>query len=388
MEPSNLIARLPKQFFSDLTNKASNLVSQGHDVINLGQGNPDQPTPIHIVKTLKEASQNFLYHRYPPFNSFFFLKEAVSVFYKKTFNVDIDPSREVAVVPGSKTGLNVICQALLNPRDLALVPNPCWPDFLSSVAIADGVYHNLPLLEENDYLPDYSKIPPSISKTAKLLYTNYPNNPTGGIANEDFFEHTVSFATRNNISVIHDLAYPGFVYDGNKSISFLSAKGAKNIGVEVISLSKIFNMAGWRVAFVVGNPNIIKYVDSLQEHLFHSFFGGIQEAAKEALLNSEDHITNLVATYGSRRKTLVNALNKAGWDVKLPKGSMYVWAKIPEKYNSQSFSNKLLEKSHIVVAPGIGFGSYGNKFIRFSLVEPENRLIEAANRIKNFEFNL
>lgn len=381
-QQSQVLQNLPKQFFASLVSKVNHVASQGHDVINLGQGNPDQPTPEHIVETLKMASDQPKFHKYSPFRGHSFLKKAVAQFYRREYGVHLDPDTEIAVLFGGKAGLVEIPQCLLNPGDVALVPDPGYPDYWSGVELARAVMEYMPLREENDFLPNYSEINPEKLEKAKVMFLNYPNNPTGAIASQDFFEETISFAKKQGICVVHDFAYGAIGFEGKRPISFLEVDGAKDVGIEIYTLSKTYNMAGWRVGFAVGNPSVIEAINLLQDHLYVSLFSPIQVAAAAALSDSQECVNELVNKYESRRNAFISALKDIGWDVKAPKGSFFAWLPVPEGYTSVTFADLLLEKAHVAVAPGIGFGKFGDRYVRAGLLTDEDRLIEAANRIK------
>ncbi len=380
-EQSDAIKRLPDQFFAKLGKRVQELVKQGHDVINLGQGNPDLPTADHIVKALQKAAEDPINHKYSPFQGFPYFRKAVADFYKREYDVDLNPDEEVALMFGSKIGLFEVSQCLLNPGDLTLLPNPGYPDYLSGVALANAKHEFMPLLAENGFLPDYSKISEEVLEEAKLMFLNYPNNPTAGVATREFFDETVAVAKKHNICVVHDFAYGAIGFDGVKQPSFLASKGAKDIGIEMYTLSKTYNMAGWRVAFAVGNASVIKTINLLQDHLFTSLFGAIQEAATAAISGDLTFIDELVETYERRRNVLVESLHKIGWEVEAPKGTFFAWFKVPEGYTSAEFADLLLEEAHVVVASGNGFGSLGEGYIRIGLLDSEERLREAADRI-------
>ncbi|MBB5323919.1 aminotransferase [Anoxybacillus tepidamans] len=378
---SELLKSLPKQFFASLVDKVGKVIAEGHDVINLGQGNPDQPTPPHIVAALQKAAANPKYHKYSPFRGYSFLKEAVAAFYKREYGVTVNPEKEVAILFGGKAGLVEIPQCLLNPGDVVLVPDPGYPDYWSGVALARAEMAMMPLRAENGFLPDYRELKEDVSKKAKLMFLNYPNNPTGAIATKTFFEETVSFAEKHGICVIHDFAYGAIGFDGQKPISFLQAEGAKEVGIEIYTFSKTYNMAGWRIGFAVGNESVIAAINLLQDHLYVSLFGAIQEAAAVALLGSQQCVHELVSLYESRRNTLVHALREIGWNVTAPAGSFFAWLPVPTGWTSEQFADVLLEKAHVVVAPGIGFGEHGEGYVRVGLLTSEERLQEAAARI-------
>lgn len=373
---------LPKQFFASLAAKVTDKVEQGYNIINLGQGNPDQPTPSHIVSALQKAASNPLYHKYSPFQGHRFLKEAIAQFYWREYNVEIDPDKEVAILFGGKTGLIEVSQCLLNPGDLCLVPDPGYPDYWSGISLAEAKMELMPLLQENHFLPDYKAIPTNRLEEAKMMFLNYPNNPTAGVATADFFKETVNVAYDHHISIVHDFAYGPLGFDGEKPISFLQTPGAKEVGIEIYTMSKTYNMAGWRVGFALGNPEIIRLINLIQDHQFVSLFGGIQEASAIALTGSQECVRELVDLYQKRRDFLFNGLDKLGWKAEKPKGSFFSWLPVPEGFTSESFADLLLEEAHIVVAPGIGFGRYGDPFVRVGLLTTEERFSEAIQRIK------
>lgn len=384
-EPSEALKRLPKQFFANLVSKVNQVVSQGADVINLGQGNPDQPTPPHIVKAMQEAAEKSEFHRYSPFRGYAFLKQAVAEFYQREYQVKVDPETEVAILFGGKVGLVEISQCFLNPGDTALVPDPGYPDYWSGIKMAGAEMVTMPLREENQFLPDFSSIPNSVWKRAKLMFLNYPNNPTGAVADREFFSHVVQLAEKYDVLVVHDFAYGAIGFDGQKPISFLEVEGAKEVGVEIYTMSKTYNMAGWRVAFAVGNPSVISAIELIQDHFYVSLFGAVQKAAEAALLGPQDCVRDLVKLYQKRRDVFIESLQRIGWDVKAPKGSFFCWLPVPKGYTSETFADLLLQKAHVGVAPGIGFGQEGDRYIRVGLLTDEDRLIEAAERIGQLE---
>ncbi len=380
-EMADALKRLPQQYFVKLTDKVGRAVALGHDIINLGQGNPDQPTPPHIVRELQQAAEQSRYHKYPPFQGYRFLKEAVSRFYQREYGVQIDPKREVAVLFGGKAGLVEISQCYLNPGDIALVPDPGYPDYWSGVLMAGGRMHMMPLVWENDFLPDYSQIDDSVWEKAKLMFLNYPNNPTGALATASFFEETVRLAEQYNVLVVHDFAYSAIGFDGEKPRSFLETPGASRVGVEIYTMSKTYNMAGWRIGFAIGNEEVIRAINLIQNHFYCSLFGGIQKAAAAALTGSQKCVSDLVDMYERRRNVFISHLREIGWNVEAPRGSFFCWLEVPDSYSSESFSDMLLEQAHVVVAPGIGFGKQGNRYVRAALLTSEERLQEAARRI-------
>ena len=381
MELSKKLQQLPPQFFASLVQKVGAAVAQGRDVINLGQGNPDQPTPPHIVQALQQAVENPVTHKYSPFRGINELKEAAANFYKREYNVDIDPLTEVAVLFGTKIGLVELPMAVLNPGDWMLLPDPGYPDYLSGVVMADVHYETLPLVAENKFLPDYNLLSEESKERAKLMYLNYPNNPTGATANLEFFNETVAFAKENGIAVSHDFAYGAIGFEGIKPVSFLQAEGAKDIGIEMYTFSKTYNMAGWRVGFAVGNAQIIEALNLIQDHMFVSLFPAIQHAAIAALNDNQTCVHELVDRYEKRRNVFINACNRIGWQVEAPKGSFFVWLPVSKGYTSQNFADKLLNEADVAVAPGNGFGEFGEGYIRVGFLVDEDRLEEAVQRI-------
>lgn len=382
IEPANRMEELPKQFFAALTAKATKKINQGYDVINLGQGNPDQPTPKHIVQAMQEATENPKYHGYSPFQGYGFLKEAVTDYYEREYGVEIDPHTEVAILFGGKAGLVEVSQCLLNPRDVCLVPDPGYPDYWSGISLAQAQMEFMPLLEENQFLPDYKQLSKNVLAKAKMMFLNYPNNPTAGVATAEFFQKTVDLAYDHQMAVVHDFAYGAIGFDGQKPISFLQTPGAKEVGIEIYTMSKTYNMAGWRIGFALGNPEIIRLINLYQDHQFCSLFGAIQEASATALLSSQECVQELVELYQRRRNHLFKELDQLGWKAKPPKGSFFTWLPVPEGYTSSDFADLLLEETQIVIAPGIGFGEHGDGFVRVGLLTSEERFTEAVRRIK------
>ncbi|GAE30014.1 pyridoxal phosphate-dependent aminotransferase [Halalkalibacter hemicellulosilyticus] len=378
---SNALERLPEQFFAKLVNKVVEVKKHHDDVINLGQGNPDQPTPKAIVERMQVATENPVYHKYPPFKGFPFLKDAVKEYYQKQFDVELDAETEIAILAGTKTGLVEISQCLLNEGDVALVPDPGYPDYWSGLALVGAKMHPMPLIEERDFHPNLEDIPHEIKEQAKLMFLNYPNNPTGAVATKELFNDVISFANTYETCIVHDFAYGAIGYDGQKPLSFMQMPGAKEIGIEMLTMSKTYNMAGWRIGFAVGNRSVIQALELIQDHYYCSLFGGMQEAAAYALTSDQSEVENLVKVYEKRRQVLVEAAHQIGWKAQAPKGSFFAWFPVPKGYTSESFANILLEKARVVVAPGIGFGEHGEGYVRIGLLCDEEQLEEAMQRI-------
>ncbi|MDW0117093.1 pyridoxal phosphate-dependent aminotransferase [Sporosarcina thermotolerans] len=379
---SNRLNNMPPHFFSGLVKKVEAAKQSGLDIINLGRGNPDQPTPDHIIKALQLAAERPENHGYSPFNGIPELRKAVADFYNREYGVEVDPDTEVAILGGSKIGLVEIPLAMMNEGDLLLLPDPGYPDYLSGVSLANIKYETMPLLKENGYMPDFASISDEAKQKAKIMYLNYPNNPTSAVANIPFFEETIFYARDNGIFIVHDMAYGGIGFDGVKPVSFLQADGAKELGIELYTLSKTYNMAGWRVAFAVGNAKMIEAISRLQSQLFIGMFPGIQHAAIAALGADQSCVGELTALYESRRNVLISECQRIGWDVEAPKASFFAWLPVPEGYTSESFADILLQKAGVVVAPGNGFGKHGEGYVRVGLLESEERIAEAVGRIE------
>lgn len=375
---SKLLKSLPTQHFVGLAEEVAAVEARGKTVIRLGQGTPDLPTPAPICEALERALTDPATHQYGPFRGQARLKEAVAAFYQHEYGVDLDPAKEVAILIGSKSGLITLPQCLLEPGEGILLPNPGYPDYISGARLAGADIIDLTLKEEHGYLPDYATLDPL---HARLMYLNYPSNPTGAVATPAFFEETVEFATKHDLMVVHDFAYGSIGFDGHIPPSFLQSEGAKEIGIEVYTMSKAFNMSGWRVAFAVGNADIIEAINTYQDHVHVSVFSAIQEAAIAALESPRDLRDNLASLYESRRNRLIDGLRRAGWEIEAPKGSFFVWARVPEG-DAKSFSTKLLQEAGVAVTPGYFFGTEGEHHIRFGLVSSEQKIDEAVERIE------
>ncbi|MFD1453535.1 MULTISPECIES: pyridoxal phosphate-dependent aminotransferase [Oceanobacillus] len=385
MKLSRRVEQLPSQFFAALAGKVAAAIAEGRDIINLGQGNPDQPTPPHIIRALQESVENPVTHKYSPFRGTDELKLAAAQFYKREYDVDLDPASEIAILFGSKIGLVELPLALMDQGELMLLPDPGYPDYLSSVPLADVTYDTFPLLEENDFLPDYTALTDEQKKLAKLLYLNYPNNPTGAVATKEFFEDTIALAQKNDIGIIHDFAYGAIGFDDYQPVSFLQTEGAKDVGVELYTLSKTYNMAGWRVGFAAGNKDMIEAINILQDHLFVSLFPAIQKAAAEALSGDQSCVTSLVKLYEQRRNVLLEECKRIGWDVTAPKGSFFAWLPVPAAFTSEEFADYLLKEANVAVAAGNGFGKTGEGYIRVGLLVEDERIREAICRIEKLD---
>ncbi|WP_010580201.1 pyridoxal phosphate-dependent aminotransferase [Liquorilactobacillus vini] len=382
-EKSELMGTLPAQFFATLVSKVNQKIVAGNDVINLGQGNPDQPTYDYIVKAMQAATVKPQNHKYSPFTGLLTLKQAAAEFYQKHYGVKLDPETEIAILGGSKIGLVELPWALMNPGDLMLLPDPGYPDYLSGVALGQVKYQTFPLLEKNNFLPDYQKFDQQAADQAKFMYLNYPNNPTGAAATPEFYQQTVEFAKQHQLGIVSDFAYGALGFDGYQNPSFLQAAGAKDVGIEIYTFSKTFNMAGWRIAFAAGNASIISALNLIQDHLFVSIFPAIQEAGITALLSdqAQEQIDHLVSLYQKRRDAFLTAARKIGWQPYVPKGTFYTWMPVPQGYTSETFADSLLDQVNVAVAPGKGFGKLGDQYVRIGLLVSPARLVEAVQRI-------
>ncbi|MQM82252.1 pyridoxal phosphate-dependent aminotransferase [Lactobacillus buchneri] len=375
-EESNVLQQLPKQFFAGLVKKVNAKVATGADVINLGQGNPDQPPPDFIVRSMQEQTAIPANHKYSQFRGDPELKRAAANFYQREYGVTLDPDKEIAILGGSKIGLVELPFALLNPGDTMLLP-----DYLSGVSLAQVKLELVTLREQDDFLPDYRTIKPEVVDAAKLMYLNYPNNPSGAVATPEFYQQTVNFAKTNHIGVVQDFAYGAIGFDGRKPVSFLQTPGAKEVGIEMNTFSKSYNMAGWRIGFAAGNADMIEAINLIQDHLFVSVFPAIQKAAITALNSDQQSVHELVALYEKRRNQFFKAARAIGWEPYPSGGSFYAWMPVPEGYTSESFADLLLDQAAVAVAPGNGFGKGGEGFVRVGLLIDEPRFTEACQRI-------
>jgi len=383
IEYSQKLQQLPPYLFAEIDAIKEKMLAKGEDIIDLSVGDPDLPTPKFIIDKMKEAVEDSKNHRYPFGPGMIQFREAVAKWYKKNFNVTLDPETEVHALIGSKEGIAHIPFAFLNPGDTILVPDPGYPVYNASTILAGGKPYQMPLLAENDFLPDLDSIPHNVLKTSKLIFVNYPNNPTAAIADEKFYKKLVKFALDNNIIVCHDAAYSDVVYDGYKPLSFMQIPGAKEVGVEFHSLSKTFNMTGWRIGFVVGNKDVVNGLSKVKSNIDSGAFRAIQCAATVALEKGPVHFADQDKIMHERRDILVDGLNKLGWKVEKPKATFYVWVQIPPGKTSKETAMWFLEKMKIIVTPGNGFGKYGEGYIRFSLTSPTSRIKEALQRLNN-----
>ena len=379
---SKRLSMLPPYLFQEIDALKSELKKSGADVINLGIGDPDLPTPPHIVEALRKAALNPANHQYDFGNGKQVLREACASYYKTRFGVTVDPNTEIIPLLGSKEGIGHIHLAFVNPGEVVLVPEPGYPVYHSGTLFADAETYYMPLKEENDYLPDLDAIPEEVAKRAKMMFLCYPNNPIAVTAPLSFYKKALDFAKKYNIIIAHDAAYADVYYDGIKPHSFLEVEGAKEYCVEYYSLSKTYNMTGWRVAFAVGNPSLVAGLSRIKGNLDSGIFGAVQDAAVEALTGDQSWREELLRTYQERRDALVKGLQALGCPVKPSQAAFYVWAPVPQGMTSKETAMKLLKEAAVVATPGNGFGPSGEGYIRMTLTAPKERLLEAVERIK------
>ncbi|MFA4984083.1 MAG: LL-diaminopimelate aminotransferase [Candidatus Omnitrophota bacterium] len=393
-ESSRKLASLPPYLFLEIDKAKRRARSEGRDIIDLGIGDPDRPTPGHIVEALCKAALNPYNHRYALDQGMPALRKAIARWHKRRFNVRLDPDSEILPLLGSKEGIAHLPLAFLNRGDYSLVPDPCYPPYKGGTILAGGRPYVMPLLEDNDFLPDLKKIPSGVRRKAKLLYVNYPNNPTSAVCGRSFYEEVSDFAASNKLIVVSDLAYSEVSYGDYRPCSFLEARGARKVGIEFHSLSKTYNMTGWRVGWACGNPALISALAKVKSNIDSGIFSAVQEAAVAALDGPRDALRDIRKTYQSRRDILIQGLKGLGWEVKPPKATFYVWLKVPSisgfrkasrskvSHSSVAFASFLLERADIVVTPGVGFGSYGEGYIRMALTVDEERMRQAIARLK------
>jgi LL-diaminopimelate aminotransferase len=381
MKMSPRVEKLPPYLFVEISRKIAQKRAQGEEVISFAIGDPDIPTPPHILDRLCQAAREPANHRYPESEGLPELREAIADWYQRRFGVSLDPDREVLPLIGSKEGIAHMAFCFVDAGDVALVTDPGYPVYSVGTLLAGGRPYYMPLLEKNDFLPDLSRVPESIAAKATLMWVNYPNNPTGAVADLDFFKGVVKFAAGHDICVCHDGPYSEVAYDGYRPPSFLQAEGAKDLGVEFHSLSKSYNMTGWRSGMAVGNATMIDALKRLKSNLDSDIPQAIQYAAIEALKGPQDCIDEHNAAYQRRRDLVVDVLNKMGLRARPPRASLYVWARVPRGYTSVEFANDLLEKVGVVVTPGVGYGRHGEGYVRLSLTIADASLVRGLSRL-------
>lgn len=378
---SNRVKNLPPYLFATIDKIKQEALAKGVDLIDMSIGDPDIPTPKHIVDAMKKAVENPAHHRYPSYEGMLPFRQAVADWYKERFNVSLNPGNEVLSLIGSKEGIGHIPLAFVNPGDIVLVPTPGYPVYPVSTLFAGGESYFMPLKEENNFLPDLKAIPEAILNKAKLLFINYPNNPTSVSAPEDFYKEVVSLAEKHNIIVCHDAAYSEVYYDNEKPLSFLEIKGAKDVGIEFHSLSKTYNMTGWRIGFAVGNKDILAGLGKIKTNLDSGVFQAVQEASITALQTDDKILSEIRKIYQERRDILYTGLKQLGMNLIKPKATFYLWAKTPSGFDSMEFVMHLLNKAGVLTTPGNGFGKDGEGYIRFALTVTAEKTKQAIERI-------
>jgi len=381
MKVARRVENLPPYLFVEISRKIAEKKAKGEEVISFGIGDPDIPTPPHIISRLIDAAKDPVNHRYPESEGLPELRKAIAEWYMKRFDVSLDPNTEVAPLLGAKEGIAHIALCLLDPGDTALVPDPGYPVYAIGTNLAGGRCYYVALTEKNNYLPELQRIPEQVARRSRALWINYPNNPTGAVADLDFFQKTVEFARRHNIIVCHDGPYTEVAYDGYRPVSFLQAEGAKDVGIEFHSLSKSYNMTGWRIGMAVGNAAIIGALKTLKSNIDSGIPQAIQYAAIEALNGPQECIDEHNALYQRRRDLVVEGLNKIGLKASAPKASLYIWAKVPDGYTSAEFTTDLLEQVGVVVTPGNGYGRNGEGYVRLSLTIADALLLKGLSRL-------
>jgi len=383
IEKSERLKRLPPYLFKEIDRQKEEVRAKGMDIIDLGVGDPDLPTPPHIIEALKVAAADPANHQYPSYSGMDDFNRAAAAWYKGRFDVDLDPSNEVVTLIGSKEGIAHLPLAFINPGDVALVASPGYPVYHIGTQFAGGEPYFMDLLKENGFLPDLSAIAPDVAKRARVMFINYPNNPTAAVADRAFFESVIAFAEEHDVMVCHDAAYSEMAYDGYRPMSFLEVDGARSVGIEFHSLSKTYNMTGWRIGFAVGNQEVITGLGQVKSNIDSGAFQAIQIAGMAALEGDQRCVEEMRQTYQERRDILVEGLRGVGFSVEKPRATFYVWMEVPEGYTSAGMTSRLLTEAGIVTTPGNGFGAAGEGYVRMALTVTSGRLREAVERIQS-----
>lgn len=382
MKKANRILNVPPYLFAEVEKKKAEMISRGVKVIDLSIGDPDMPTPKRILRKFHKAVNDPKTHNYPPYEGTKEFRTAVAAWYKKRFNVDIDPENEVLSLIGSKEGIAHIFFAFIDPGDVALIPDPGYPVYNVATILAGGTPYPIPLLNSNNLIPNLKAIDKEIVKKAKLLFINYPNNPTSAVAGKEFYQEAVDFCRKNNILLCSDLAYSEVAFDGYRPMSVLEIPGAKDVAVEFHSLSKTYNMTGWRIGMAVGSSYAIAALSIIKTNIDSGIFKAIQIAGVEALRGPQKEIDKMNRIYSQRRNILIDGLNSLGWKLEYPKASFYVWAPVPNGYTSASFVKHVLEKAGVLLVPGSGYGKHGEGYFRISITTDKANIREAVSRLK------
>lgn len=382
IEKSERLKRLPPYLFVEIDKAKKKAKDEGRDIIDLGIGDPDMPAPNFIINALNKAARDPKTHRYALDQGLPELRQAIAKWFRKRFGVGLNSDTEILPLIGSKEGIAHTGLAFVNPGDIVLVPDPCYPPYRSGTLFAGGEVVPMPLTEAHQFLPDLKAINHSILHKVRMMFINYPNNPTSAACDKKFLKEVVDFARKHNMIVCHDAAYSEITFDGFKAPSIFEVEGATDIAIEFHSLSKTFNMTGWRIGFAVGNPQLIEGLAKVKSNIDSGIFSAIQLAGIAALENYDRHINSVIDIYQERRGIFVDGLNAIGWSVRIPRATFYVWAKVLPRYTSATFAKALLERADIVATPGNGFGDHGEGYIRFALTVDKKRIAEAVDRIR------
>lgn len=382
MKKTNRILNIPKYLFAEIDKKKADAVKRGVDIIDLSIGDPDQPTPKYIIDSMKNALDDTSTHNYPPYEGTKEFRTAVADWYKKRFGVILNPDTEVMSLIGSKEGIAHSLFALLDPGDVSLIPDPAYPVYKMCTLLAGATPYYMPLTKENNFIPDLKAIPADTAKKAKLMFINYPNNPTGAIAPDNFLEEAVEFCKKSDIVLCSDLAYSEIAFEGYRPKSILEFKGAKDIAIEFHSLSKTYNMTGWRIGMAVGNAEVMKALAIVKTNIDSGAFKAIQKAAITALKGSDEFTKDMNKVYENRMKTLINGLNSLGWKLPFTKATFYVWVPVPKGFTSEKFCAEVLEKCGVLIVPGSGYGASGEGYARICITADEKRIKEAVERMR------
>lgn len=382
MEVATRIRKLPPYLFAQIEQKIAEEKKKGREILDLGIGDPDLPTPSFIVDKLCEEARKPQNHRYPSYRGLYEFRKAVAEWYLRRFGVKLDPEREVVSLIGSKEGIAHFAWCVVDPGSIVLASDPGYPVYKIGSMLAGGIPLELPLLPENDFLPDFGRFPQEVLEKTRLVFINYPNNPTSQVASLDFFKEVVELARRYNFIIAHDLAYSEIAFDGYRAPSILEVEGAREVAIEFHSLSKTFNMTGWRIGFAVGNEQLIEALGRIKTNVDSGIFNAIQWAGVEALSRTEEVLEWLLPIYRKRRDLVVKTLARVGIEIKPPRATFYVWIPVPSGFDSLGFANFLLDRAGVVVTPGIGFGRHGEGFVRISLTTPDTILEKAMNRVE------
>jgi len=386
IEKSQRLKQLPPYLFKEIDRQKTVMRAKGADIIDLGVGDPDLPTPAHIIEALQSAALDPANHRYPSYTGMASFNRAVAGWYKRRFGIDLDPESEVITLIGSKEGIAHIPLAFINPGDVALVPSPGYPVYDISVQFAGGRSVSMDLTADNRFLPDLDAIPADVAQSARLMFLNYPNNPTSATAEGDFFDRVVAFAAKHEVIVCHDAAYSELAFEGYRPASFLQSDGAREVGIEFHSLSKTYNMTGWRLGFAVGCKAVIQALGQVKSNIDSGAFQAVQLAGIAALEGDQECVAQMRNTYMQRRDLLVGGLRELGLHVEKPRATFYLWIAVPDGYTSAQFATHLLTRAGIVVTPGNGFGAPGEGYVRMALTVDEKRLAEALERMRGTGF--